>query len=260
VSADQRAIIIRNGDEISRTFSTGYTGEGDDFGWIIPTPIPPDTDDVIETGGKGEAAFKALDHYTAPQFITPSRMLSCAPKHIPSMVASHRDRGTRHEGTTCDLATGEWVLSTVLAIAPLRDMVTIRPGAVVTSHGQPSLLSRWARIASRSFSRCRRGTGMTGRGDGGSPGLQAGDALAAKRRGMAITSLEPQETTEVYNSTSTVGTTLRCIEQASWSTTRGERSGALPRRSRSMEGDRTLRCQHPGATGPHLQDWPGKRA
>jgi hypothetical protein len=28
-SADQRAIIIKNGDEISMTFSTGYTGEGD---------------------------------------------------------------------------------------------------------------------------------------------------------------------------------------------------------------------------------------
>jgi len=29
VSADQRAIIIKNGNDISITFSTGYTGEGE---------------------------------------------------------------------------------------------------------------------------------------------------------------------------------------------------------------------------------------
>jgi hypothetical protein len=42
VSADQRAIIIKNGNQISMTLSTGYTGEGDDFAWVIPTPVPPD--------------------------------------------------------------------------------------------------------------------------------------------------------------------------------------------------------------------------
>jgi hypothetical protein len=39
VSADQRAIITKNGNRISMTFSTGYTGEGEDFGWIIPDCI-----------------------------------------------------------------------------------------------------------------------------------------------------------------------------------------------------------------------------
>ncbi len=34
MSADQRAIIIKNGNEISMTFSTGYTGEGEDFGCL----------------------------------------------------------------------------------------------------------------------------------------------------------------------------------------------------------------------------------
>jgi hypothetical protein len=41
ISADQRAIIIKDCDEISMTFSTGYTGDGQEFGWIIPTPVPP---------------------------------------------------------------------------------------------------------------------------------------------------------------------------------------------------------------------------
>ena len=54
LSADQRAIIIQNGNEISMTFSTGYTGGGEDFGWIIPTPIPPAIEDVREAGKNGE--------------------------------------------------------------------------------------------------------------------------------------------------------------------------------------------------------------
>ena len=41
VSEDQRAIIIRNGSETSMALSTGYTGKGDGFCWIIPTPVRP---------------------------------------------------------------------------------------------------------------------------------------------------------------------------------------------------------------------------
>lgn len=69
VSADQQAIIIKNGNEISMTFSTGYTGEGENFGWIIPTPVPPAIEDVSEAGEEGETAFQTLDEYTAPQII-----------------------------------------------------------------------------------------------------------------------------------------------------------------------------------------------
>ena len=65
ISADQRAIIIKNGNEISMTFSTGYTGEGEDFGWIIPTPVPPAIEDVSEAA-KGEKAFDILDKHSAP--------------------------------------------------------------------------------------------------------------------------------------------------------------------------------------------------
>jgi hypothetical protein len=66
LSADQRAIIIKNGNEISMIFSTGYTGEGEDFAWIIPTPVPPAIEDVSEAGEMGETAFELLDQYTAP--------------------------------------------------------------------------------------------------------------------------------------------------------------------------------------------------
>jgi hypothetical protein len=58
VSADQRAILIKNGDDITMTFSTGYTGEGEDFGWIIPTPVPPALKDVIESGKTGESVIR----------------------------------------------------------------------------------------------------------------------------------------------------------------------------------------------------------
>jgi hypothetical protein len=68
ISTDQRAIIIKNGDEISMTFSTGYTGEGEDFGWIIPTPVPPAIEDVSEAGENGEEAFRILDKLTVPVF------------------------------------------------------------------------------------------------------------------------------------------------------------------------------------------------
>ena len=66
VSVDQRAIIVKNGREISMTFSTGYTGEGHDFGWIIPTPVPPAIQDVAEGGRGAETAFMVLDGLTAP--------------------------------------------------------------------------------------------------------------------------------------------------------------------------------------------------
>ena len=63
ISTDQRAILIQNGNEISMVLSTGYTGEGQDFGWIIPTPVPPAIEDMRETD---EVLFEFLDKITAP--------------------------------------------------------------------------------------------------------------------------------------------------------------------------------------------------
>ena len=66
VSTDQREIIIKNGEQISMTLSTGYAGEGEDFCWIIPTPVAPAVHDVREAGDAGEAAFELLQQHTAP--------------------------------------------------------------------------------------------------------------------------------------------------------------------------------------------------
>lgn len=66
LSTDQRAIIIQNGDEISMTLSTGYTGDGEEFAWIIPLPVPPEVYDVFEAGDTGEEAFETLDRQTSP--------------------------------------------------------------------------------------------------------------------------------------------------------------------------------------------------
>jgi hypothetical protein len=66
ISADQRAILIKNSNEISMTFSTGYSGDGEDFGWIIPTPIPPSIEDVSEASENVKFAFEVLQEDTAP--------------------------------------------------------------------------------------------------------------------------------------------------------------------------------------------------
>ena len=66
LSADQQAVIIKNGDEISMTLSTGYTGDGGEFVWIIPTPEPPLVDDVLEPGEDVQHAMAALHEATHP--------------------------------------------------------------------------------------------------------------------------------------------------------------------------------------------------
>ena len=88
LSADQRAIIIKNGNEISMTFSTGYTGEGDDFSWIIPTPVPPLIEDVSETGENGEAVFKTLSEFTAPTVSIYKKGGGCFPSGTEVLTSS----------------------------------------------------------------------------------------------------------------------------------------------------------------------------
>ena len=116
ISTDQRVIIIKNGDQISMTFSTGYGGEGGDFGWIIPTPVPPAIESVRETGEDGEAAFSLLDRYSAPVVTTKSGGCFPAGTHV------HTADGPRAIETvfpgmmvhSYDFASDEWVLKRVL--------------------------------------------------------------------------------------------------------------------------------------------------
>jgi hypothetical protein len=67
VSADQRAIIVRNGNTTTMTLSTAYTGDGEDFAWIIPTPAAPAEGDVTQAGERAEKAFEILDTITSPK-------------------------------------------------------------------------------------------------------------------------------------------------------------------------------------------------
>lgn len=105
VSSDQRAVIIKNKDDISITFSTAYTGDGNDFGWLIPTPVPAEPQNVSERGEQGENNFKKLDEYTAPIVITEE--------------VSGNDRGCFPPGTLVHTKTG------------LRPIENLSPGSEV---------------------------------------------------------------------------------------------------------------------------------
>ncbi len=73
VSSDQRAIIIQRGKTISVTLSTAYTGDGLDFGWVIPTPAVPKIEDIFETGEAAEDAFTLLNEISSPIFTSGHR-------------------------------------------------------------------------------------------------------------------------------------------------------------------------------------------
>jgi len=66
-SVDQRALLIQSGGMTSMTISTGYSGAGEDFAWVIPTPVAPRIEDVAEAGDDGLRAFDVLESMTAPQ-------------------------------------------------------------------------------------------------------------------------------------------------------------------------------------------------
>ena len=212
VSADQRAIIIKNGNEISMTFSTGYTGEGEDFGWIIPTPVPPATQDVSEAGENGETVFKILDEYSAP-VITSFTSNGCFPSGTEVLTAS----GSRPIETVdqednvyaCNLATGEWALKKVLIQKPYQyegDMIAIRIGQIKiqATGNHPFYVLRGDRLASRPLPQdipkeeqimTEHGRWVEARD------LKEGDVLKKKSgEGLIVTSLSSRyEKTEVYH-------------------------------------------------------------
>jgi alpha-tubulin suppressor-like RCC1 family protein len=209
VSADQRAIIIKNGSDISMTFSTGYTGEGEDFGWIIPTPVPPAVEDVSEAGENGEAAFQILDGYTAPQIIVSS---GCFPAETEVLTA---DGPRAIEGVApgtqvyaCDLSPGRWVLSRVLKQRSFQwegDMITLRAGSVsVEATGNhPFYVVRGDRLTSRPVSQEISNEDQETSGPGRwveARDLQEGDVLKTMSGGdLILTGLSSRkEKAEVY--------------------------------------------------------------
>jgi hypothetical protein len=137
VSADQRAIIIQNGNEINMTFSTGYTGEGEAFGWIIPVPVPPAIEDINEAGYEGKKAFEMLDAITAPEFYMYIRSGGCFPagtivptEEGPQAIETLKP-GSRV--SSFDLSSEEWTFAEIIKQGKYfyeEDLVTIQSGAV----------------------------------------------------------------------------------------------------------------------------------
>jgi hypothetical protein len=210
VSADQRAIIIRNGNDISMTFSTGYTGEGEDFGWIIPTPVPPAVEDVMEAGEKGENAFAALDRYTAPRV---HKVIPCFPAGTEVLTADGPraiemvDAGTKVQ--VCDLVTGNWTLAKVrkrTAIQYGGDVVTLDAGGIVirATGNHPFRVLRGDRLDGRPSPRdVPKEEQATDRGGRWveARDLKVEDILASRYgEGVAVTALSSQqERLEVFN-------------------------------------------------------------
>jgi hypothetical protein len=210
VSADQRAILIMNGDEISMTFSTGYTGKGEDFGWIIPTPVPQAAKDVSETGKNGERAFEMLDEYTAPVF---TKRHGCFPSGTEVLTARGPcaieivESGTKVYA--CDLSSGEWILAKVLKRQSFQwegDMVTIHMGQnmIQATGNHPFFVLRGDRLNSRPLPQDipKEGQITTGRGRWvEARDLQVSDVLMDKGgESLIITDLSSRYAqTEVYN-------------------------------------------------------------
>ncbi len=209
LSADQRAIIIKNGNEISMTFSTGYTGEGEDFGWIIPTPVPPAIEDISETGENGETAFKILDEYSSPK-ITSGGCFSSGTEVITA--SGPRAIETVDPGTEIyayNPTTGEWVLTRVLKRQSFQyegDMIDIRMGDITirATGNHPFYVLSGERLASRPLPRdvpkgeqrmIEHGRWVEARD------LKEGDVLKVKSgEGLSITSLSSRhQKIEVYN-------------------------------------------------------------
>jgi len=212
LSADQRAIIIKNGNEISMTFSTGYTGEGEDFGWIIPTPVPPTIEDVSETAEEGERAFEILDEYTAPVithkggggcFASGTEVLTdfglCAIEKV--------EAGTKVY--VHDFATGEWILKNVherFSHQYEGDMVTIQidQSMIQATGNHPFYVLRGEELPSRPLPQDipKEEQIMTGHGRWvEARALRKGDVLKNKDDGdLIVTTISIQyEKIKVYN-------------------------------------------------------------
>jgi alpha-tubulin suppressor-like RCC1 family protein len=212
VSADQRAIIIKNGKQISMTLSTGYTGEGEDFAWVIPIPVPPHVGGVTEAGKTGENLFRALDEHTAPVLAIRSPG-GCFPagtevltEQGPQAIENIR-AGTRVQA--CDLATGEWTLAKVLKRISLQydgDLITLQADQVAlrTTGNHPFYVLRGERLNTRPVPQDvpsdELATGMGGRWVEARD-LRAGDALADQNaEGLIVTALSSrQQRIEVFN-------------------------------------------------------------
>lgn len=224
VSADQRAIIIQNGNEISMTFSTGYTGEGENFGWIIPVLVPPDIEDVSEAGENGEAAFEMLDKYTAP-VVSSGR--GCFPAGTEVLTESGSCAiETVEPGTkvySCNIATGEWVLKRVLKRLTHHyegDIIAIQlsPISVQATGNHPFYVMSGDRLFSRPLPRhCWTGYRATGmrwtawpRGSSTHTFVRTGPSLRSSSTPVKDGTTRTSSFLRLQSSTTMTGLSFRC--------------------------------------------------
>ena len=210
VSADQRAIIIKTGDEISMTFSTAYSGDGDDFGWIIPTPVPLAVEDVFESGKKAEKAFELLDELTAPQIETDQGCFPAGTEVLtpdgPRMI-EELEKGD--VVFAFDLSAGQWTHDRISKQRPYNyagDLITVEMGfAGVEVTGNHSFyVLRGNGLAGRPAPREIPDDELAGMAGGRwveARDLKVGDVLRVKNGGeLGITGLSSrEERIEVYH-------------------------------------------------------------
>jgi len=203
VSADQRAIIIKNNDEVSMTLSTGYTGDGGDFGWIIPTPVPPGIDDVFEAGQNGERAFQMLDEYSAPEvYVSSGCFLPGTEVHTADGPRAIETIQVGARIYAQDMDSGKWVLAQVYEQGAYQykgDIVTVQIGSrtIQATGNHPFYVLKGDRLASRpepqeisEVERIIQGSGRWVE----ARDLAVGDVLKTKNRGnLAITRLSSRD-------------------------------------------------------------------
>jgi ankyrin repeat protein len=210
-SADQRAILLKTDNTVSMTLSTAYTGEGEEFAWIIPTPVPPNIDDVFEPGADATEAFTLLDGISAPIVTTsgggcfPAGTLVSTPGGAAPIETI--EPGALVDGF--DAALRKWVVAQAGARnehSYSGEIVTIRTegGAVKVTANHPFLVIQGEALSRRPPARdvppAQRQVGSTGRwveaGD-----LEEGDALLARGgKSVPILSLSREtDRIQVYN-------------------------------------------------------------
>ncbi len=90
----ERIIFTENADDsTSAIIQINYSGNPDEFSWILPVKTPLNVEDDIELPEDAEAAFTELDTMTLPQYIAPDITDECW-QVMPVALASEAEDGS----------------------------------------------------------------------------------------------------------------------------------------------------------------------